>query len=33
VTAITGDVKSGDKAIAKPASSLQQGSLVKIEAK
>ncbi|HKP66304.1 MAG TPA: efflux RND transporter periplasmic adaptor subunit [Casimicrobiaceae bacterium] len=33
VTSITGEVKSGDKAVAKPASSLQQGSLVKIEAK
>jgi len=33
VMAITGDVKSGDKAIAKPAPSLQQGALVKIETK
>jgi hypothetical protein len=32
-TAITGDVKSGDKAIAKPAPSLQDGALAKIESK
>jgi len=32
-TAITGDVKSGDKAIAKPPPSLQDGALAKIESK
>jgi RND family efflux transporter MFP subunit len=32
-TAINGDVKSGDKAIAKPAPSLKDGALVKIAAK
>ena len=32
-TAITGDVKSGEKAIAKPPPSLQDGALVKIAAK
>jgi multidrug efflux pump subunit AcrA (membrane-fusion protein) len=32
-TAVTGDVKSGDKAIAKPPASLQDGALVKIAAR
>jgi RND family efflux transporter MFP subunit len=32
-TAVTGDVKSGEKAIAKPSASLQDGALVKIAAK
>ena len=32
-TAITGDVKSGEKAVPKPASSLQSGALVKIATK
>ena len=32
-TAITGDVKSGDKVVAKPAPSLQNGALVKIATK
>jgi len=31
--AVTGDVKSGEKAIAKPSASLQDGALVKIAAK
>jgi RND family efflux transporter MFP subunit len=32
-TAVTGDLKSGDKAIAKPAATLRDGALVKIAAK
>ena len=32
-TAVTGDVRSGEKAIAKPSASLQDGALVKIAAK
>jgi len=32
-TALTGDVKSGDKAIAKPPASLKDGALVKVAAR
>ena len=32
-TSVTGDVKSGDKVVAKPAPSLQSGALVKTAAK
>jgi hypothetical protein len=32
-TAVTGDVKSGEKAIIKPSASLQDGALVKVAAK